>query len=143
MKSLSVAQLKPMAGYVLVEPAKSEQKTVSGIILPENDSEKPQYGKVLAVGEPTCGSCCEDSCCDDRGGCCGGGCCGEGCCDDDKNCEDKGYCEPKTDKVEACCEVELKKGDMVVYKKWGGNEVMIDDVEYQFLKFEDILAVVK
>ncbi len=125
MKSLSVAQLKPMAGYVLVEPAKSEQKTVSGIILPENDSEKPQYGKVLAVGEPACGDCC-DSCCDDQSACCGSGCCGEGCCDDDKNCE-----------------VELKKGDMVVYKKWGGNEVMIDDVEYQFLKFEDILAVVK
>ncbi len=115
MKSLSVAQLKPMSGYVLVEPAKSEQKTVAGIILPENDSEKPQYGKVLAVGEADRG-CCEDQCC-------GGGCCDE--------------------KAPDCCEVELKKGDMVVYKKWGGNEVMIDDVEYQFLKFEDILAIVK
>ena len=37
----------------------------------------------------------------------------------------------------------VKKGDNVMYKKWGGNEVKIEDVEYQFLKFEDILAVIK
>lgn len=37
----------------------------------------------------------------------------------------------------------VKKGDAVVYKKWGGNEVKIGDIEYQFLKFEDILAIVK
>ncbi len=36
-----------------------------------------------------------------------------------------------------------KKGDLVVYKKWGGNEVKFGDVEYQFLKFDDILALVK
>ncbi len=35
-----------------------------------------------------------------------------------------------------------KKGATVVYKKWGGNEVQVGDTEYQFLKFEDILAVV-
>lgn len=33
-------------------------------------------------------------------------------------------------------------GDMVIYKKWGGNDFKLDDVEYQFLKFDDILAVV-
>lgn len=37
----------------------------------------------------------------------------------------------------------VKVGDRVVYKKWGGNDVKIGDVEYQFLKFEDILAVIK
>lgn len=36
-----------------------------------------------------------------------------------------------------------KKGDSVIYKKWGGNEVKIGQTEYQFLKFEDILAIVK
>ncbi len=36
----------------------------------------------------------------------------------------------------------VKKGDMVIYKKWGGNDFKIDDVEYQFLKFDDILAKV-
>ncbi len=37
----------------------------------------------------------------------------------------------------------VKVGDKVVYKKWGGNDVKIEGVEYQFLKFEDILAVIK
>ena len=37
----------------------------------------------------------------------------------------------------------VKKGDTVIYKKWGGNDVKIGDIEYQFLKFEDILATVK
>jgi chaperonin GroES len=34
-----------------------------------------------------------------------------------------------------------KKGDIVIYKKWGGNEVKIEGIEYLFVKFEDILAV--
>ena len=37
----------------------------------------------------------------------------------------------------------VKAGDQVVYKKWGGNDVKIGKTEYQFLKFEDILAVIK
>lgn len=36
----------------------------------------------------------------------------------------------------------VKKKDLVLYKKWGGNDIKIGDTEYQFLKFEDILAVV-
>jgi len=34
-----------------------------------------------------------------------------------------------------------KVGDVVIYKKWGGNEVKIDGKEYLFAKFEDILAI--
>lgn len=37
----------------------------------------------------------------------------------------------------------VKVGDQVVYKKWGGNDVKIMTTEYQFLKFEDILAIIK
>lgn len=37
----------------------------------------------------------------------------------------------------------VKKGDAVIYKKWGGNDFKIGDVEYQFLKFDDILATMK
>lgn len=37
----------------------------------------------------------------------------------------------------------VKVKDSVIYKKWGGNDVKIGDVEYQFLKFEDVLAVIK
>jgi len=101
MSDLKVSQLKPMAGYVLVEPASQEVKTASGIYLPESSEEKPQHGTVLACG----GSVWES-----------------------------GVKEVK-------CPVKAK--DKVVYKKWGGNDVKIGDTEYQFLKFEDILAVIK
>lgn len=95
----SLAQVKPLPGYVLVEPAKAEKQTASGIYLPDSHEEKPQYGTVLAVGGAT-----------------------------------------YDDGQEIVCPV--KKGDRVVYKKWGGNEFEIGDTEYQFLKFEDLLAVV-
>jgi chaperonin GroES len=36
-----------------------------------------------------------------------------------------------------------QKGNTVVYKKWGGNEYKIGDIEYLFIKFEDIMAVEK
>jgi len=42
--------LKPAAGYILIEPEEAEKKTSSGIVLPESHEEKPQRGKVLAVG---------------------------------------------------------------------------------------------
>jgi len=42
--------LKPTAGYILIEPLEKEVKTSSGIYLPDSASEKPQKGKVLAVG---------------------------------------------------------------------------------------------
>ena len=38
-------------GYILIEPLEAETKTSSGIYLPESASEKPQKGKVLAVGD--------------------------------------------------------------------------------------------
>ena len=98
--TIAVKQLQPAPGYVLVEPAKQEKQTQSGIYLPDSESEKPQYGKVLAVGADTL---------------------------------DDGA------KVTA----PVKVGDQVVYKKWGGNDFKVADVEYQFLKFEDILATIK
>ncbi|HKC04454.1 MAG TPA: co-chaperone GroES [Patescibacteria group bacterium] len=42
--------LKPTAGYLLIEPLEKETKTASGIYLPDNAGEKPQKGKVLATG---------------------------------------------------------------------------------------------
>lgn len=95
--------LKPTAGYVLIEPLEKEIKTSSGIYLPDNASEKPQKGKILAVGAPEMADCkCDCSC-------------------------------KKTSPAKA--------GDIVIYKKWGGNEVKINNIEYLFVKFEDILAV--
>ena len=42
--------LKPLADRVLVEPAAAEEKTASGIIIPDTAKEKPQRGKVIAAG---------------------------------------------------------------------------------------------
>ncbi len=97
----SVKSLQPAPGYLLVEPAKQEKKTSSGLYLPDSHSEKPQNGTVLAVG--------------------------------DKLVNDRG--------VEVSA--PAKVGDTVVYKKWGGNEFQEGDIEYQFLRFDDILAIAK
>ena len=42
--------VKPLADRVLVEPAQAEEKTASGIIIPDTAKEKPQRGRVVAVG---------------------------------------------------------------------------------------------
>jgi len=99
--TMLVSKLHPMPGYVLVEPAAKQTQTASGIYLPDSHDEKPQYGKVLAVG-------------------------------DDWTTEQGAT-------IKSPCKVK----DTVVYKKWGGNDVKIENTEYQFLKFEDILAIVK
>lgn len=90
--------LKPTAGYLLIEPLEKEIKTASGIYLPETAGEKPQKGKVIAIGEST-------------------------------------YDDGKEIKSPA------KLGETVIYKKWGGNEVKIENVEYVFIEFKDILAI--
>jgi chaperonin GroES len=46
-------KIKPLADRVLVEPMAAETKTASGIIIPDNAKEKPQKGKVVAVGSGT------------------------------------------------------------------------------------------
>jgi chaperonin GroES len=43
--------LRPLADRVLVEPLEQEEKTPSGILLPETAKEKPQEGLIVAIGE--------------------------------------------------------------------------------------------
>lgn len=45
--------IKPLADRVLVKPALAEEKTISGIIIPDSAKEKPLKGEVLAVGNGT------------------------------------------------------------------------------------------
>ncbi|AEH54782.1 chaperonin Cpn10 [Heyndrickxia coagulans 2-6] len=42
--------LKPLGDRVVIELVESEEKTASGIVLPDTAKEKPQEGKVVAVG---------------------------------------------------------------------------------------------
>jgi chaperonin GroES len=48
---MAEVKIKPLADRVLVEPMAAEQKTASGIIIPDTAKEKPQRGKVKAVGK--------------------------------------------------------------------------------------------
>lgn len=55
---MSKVKFIPLADRVLVEPAEAEEKTASGIIIPDTAKEKPQRGSIVAVGagkpdEPT------------------------------------------------------------------------------------------
>ncbi len=45
------SRVKPLMGYVLVQPSEAETKTLSGIILPESAQEKPAQGTVIACGD--------------------------------------------------------------------------------------------
>jgi len=85
---------KILAGKILVKPSEAEEKTASGIIIPETAKEKPQNGKVVMVGA------------------------------DKKD-------EP----------MEIKVGDQVLYGKFGGQELNIDDEDYLLISQSDVLFV--
>jgi chaperonin GroES len=93
--------LKPLADRVVVEPVEKEERTASGIILPETAKEKPQEGTVVAVGP--------------------------GRRDDD------GKLIP----------MDVKQGDTVLFAKYAGTEVKIEEKKMLILKESDILAIVE
>ena len=93
-------KLKPLEDRVIVKTVESEDMTASGIVLPDTAQEKPQRGKVVAVGEG--------------------------------RLDDNGKRIP----------VDVKKGDEVIYSKYGGTEVKIEGEELLIMKVSDILAKV-
>ena len=92
------AKLQPLADRLVVKPAGKEEKTKSGIILPDTVKEKPQEGEVIAVGPGR-----------------------------------------MTDEGKRIA-MDLKVGDRVIYSKYGGSEIKIDEVEMIILRESDILA---
>ena len=50
MADQNAMNLRPLAARVIVEPLEREETTAGGILLPETAKEKPQEGKILAVG---------------------------------------------------------------------------------------------
>ncbi|MCL6453355.1 MAG: co-chaperone GroES [Alicyclobacillus sp.] len=50
MSTATKTQLRPLADRVVVRPLKRDEKTASGLYLPDNAKEKPQEGEVMAVG---------------------------------------------------------------------------------------------
>ena len=47
---MAKVNIKPLADRVIVEPAAAEEKTASGIIIPDTAKEKPQKGSIIAIG---------------------------------------------------------------------------------------------
>ena len=84
--------IEPMGSRVLIRPIEQETMTKSGLILPDSAKEKPQRGKIEAVGD------------------------------------------------EEEMMVDLSVGDVVIYAKYSGSEITIDDVKYLILDAGDILA---
>ena len=50
MTTATKVVLKPLEDRIVVEPLEAEQVTASGLVIPDTAKEKPQEGKVLAVG---------------------------------------------------------------------------------------------
>ncbi|MGI6314000.1 MAG: co-chaperone GroES [Candidatus Cryptobacteroides sp.] len=86
--------IKPLADRVLIEPQEAQTKTASGIYIPDTAKEKPQQGKVIAIGPG------------------------------------------KKDEP-----MEVKVGDLVLYGKYAGTEVSLEEKKYLIVKQQDILAI--
>jgi chaperonin GroES len=93
--------LQPLEDRIVVRPNESEEKTASGLVIPDTAKEKPQQGEVLAVGPG-------------------------------KRSEQTGELIP----------LDVKTGDTVVYSKYGGTEITVDNEDLLILNGRDVLAIV-
>ena len=91
--------IKTLGERVVIEVAESDVTTASGIVLPDTAKEKPQKGKVVAVGT---GKLLENG---------------------------------------QRAAMEVKVGDGVVFSKYSGSEIKVDDKDYLIVRESDILAI--
>ena len=91
---------RPLGDRVLVRRIEEEEKTKGGIIIPDTAKEKPQEGKVIAVGPGAR--------------------------------DESGKVHP----------LDLKKGDRILFGKWSGSEVKLDDEDLLIMKESDVLGIV-
>jgi len=92
---------RPLHDRVIVKRVEEEEKTSGGIIIPDAAKEKPQQGKVIAVGK---GKILEN-----------------------------GKVSP----------LAVKKGDRILFGKYAGTDIKIDDEEHLIMREDDILAILK
>ncbi|MBW2625228.1 MAG: co-chaperone GroES [Syntrophobacteria bacterium] len=92
---------RPLHDRVIVKRVEEEEKTSGGIIIPDAAKEKPQQGKVIAVGK---GKILEN-----------------------------GKVSP----------LAVKKGDRILFGKYAGTDIKIDDEEHLIMREDDILAIIK
>ncbi len=94
-------KIRPMHDRILVERLEEQEVKRGGIIIPDTAKEKPQEGRVVAVGT---GKVTED-----------------------------GKKLP----------LDVKVGDRILFGKYSGSEVRLEDKEYLILREEDVLAVLE
>jgi chaperonin GroES len=92
-------KFRPLHDRVVVKRLDSEEKTASGIIIPDSAKEKPMEGEVISVGTGAR--------------------------------DDSGKIIP----------LDVKTGDKVLFGKWSGTEVKIEDVDYLIMKESDIMGI--
>jgi len=101
MEGKEAMKIRPLHDRILVKRIEEEEVRRGGIIIPDTAKEKPQEGKVIAVGN---GKVLENG-----------------------------------QKVP----LEVKVGDRVLFGKYSGSEVKIEDEEYLILKEEDVFGVIE
>jgi chaperonin GroES len=94
-------KIRPLHDRVLVKRLEEQEVRRGGIIIPDTAKEKPQEGKVIAVGNG--------------------------------KVTDDGKKIP----------LDVKAGDRILFGKYSGNEVKIDDEEYVIMREEDVLAILE
>jgi chaperonin GroES len=92
-------KIRPLHDRILVKRQEEQETMRGGIIIPDTAKEKPQEGKVVAVGLGKVG-------------------------DDGKRIA-----------------LDVKAGDRILFGKYSGSEVKIDDDDYLILREEDVLAI--
>ncbi|MBI4118238.1 MAG: co-chaperone GroES [Parcubacteria group bacterium] len=102
MSTKKPKEIIPLGDRVLIEPLEDEKRTDSGIIIPDTaKGERPQMGKVVAVGEGK------------------------------RN--DNGDLVPMT----------VKKGNVVLFSKYGPDEIKVEGEEFLITSESNILAIIK
>jgi chaperonin GroES len=94
-------KIRPLHDRVLVKRLEEKEVVKGGIIIPDSAKEKPQEGKIIAVGGGKVG-------------------------DDGKKIP-----------------LDVKAGDRILFGKYSGNEVKIEDEEYVIMREEDVLAILE
>ena len=94
-----MASIQPLGDRVVVTPQPAEEKTASGLFIPDTAKEKPQRGEVVSVG---------------------------------------------TGRVENGTKIDMtvKEGDVVLYGKYSGTEITIDDEDLLIMRESDILGII-
>ena len=94
-------KIRPLHDRILVEREEEKAVKKGGIIIPDTAKEKPQEGKVIAVG--------------------------------------KGRVNEDGKKIP----LDVKAGEKILFGKYSGSEVKVDDQEYLIMKEEDVLAIIE